>query len=218
MARSCDSSVNPADKGIWVRLFETLAQSRSPALQLMIDPSAVKTHRSAAGGKGGEKSGDRLIGRPRGGRTTKIHALTDELCCPIAFMITGGNGADCTAGATLLDRPRVCEVMHADKGYDANALCQKIQEHGAPGNIPSKANRKLKNCFSSFLYRSRNANPNVLFRRNERNPRSELPRCGMGIDHVDLCNSVQTRPVPDSVYHSALHPPSPPGSNDTGGA
>jgi hypothetical protein len=32
-------------------LFETLAQSGGPALQLMIDSSAVKAHRSAAGGK-----------------------------------------------------------------------------------------------------------------------------------------------------------------------
>ena len=44
-----------ADKGIRVRLFETLAQSGGPALQLMIDSSAVKAHRSAAGGKGGRK-------------------------------------------------------------------------------------------------------------------------------------------------------------------
>ena len=44
-----------ADKGIWIRLFETLAQSGGPALQLMIDSSAVKAHRSAAGGKGGRK-------------------------------------------------------------------------------------------------------------------------------------------------------------------
>ena len=44
-----------ADKGVWVGLFETLAQSGGPALQLMIDSSAVKAHRSAAGGKGGRK-------------------------------------------------------------------------------------------------------------------------------------------------------------------
>jgi transposase len=44
-----------ADKGIWVGLFEALAHSGGPALQLMIDSSAVKAHRSAAGGKGGRK-------------------------------------------------------------------------------------------------------------------------------------------------------------------
>jgi transposase len=44
-----------ADKGVWVRLFEMLARSGGPTLQLMIDSSAVKAHRSAAGGKGGRK-------------------------------------------------------------------------------------------------------------------------------------------------------------------
>jgi hypothetical protein len=43
------------DKGVWVGLFEALARSGGPALQLMIDSSAVKAHRSAAGGKGGRK-------------------------------------------------------------------------------------------------------------------------------------------------------------------
>jgi len=44
-----------ADKGVWVGLFEALARSGGPKLQLMIDSSAVKAHRSAAGGKGGRK-------------------------------------------------------------------------------------------------------------------------------------------------------------------
>jgi transposase len=44
-----------ADRGVWVGLFEALARSGGPALQLMIDSSAVKAHRSAAGGKGGRK-------------------------------------------------------------------------------------------------------------------------------------------------------------------
>ena len=44
------------------------------------------------------------IGRSRGGRTNKIHALTYEHCRPLAFLITGGSVADCTAAATLLDR------------------------------------------------------------------------------------------------------------------
>jgi transposase len=44
-----------ADKGVWVGLFEALAHSGGPRLELMIDSSAVKAHRSAAGGKGGRK-------------------------------------------------------------------------------------------------------------------------------------------------------------------
>ena len=44
-----------AEKGIWVDLFHALARAGGPALQLIIDSSAVKAHRSAAGGKGGRK-------------------------------------------------------------------------------------------------------------------------------------------------------------------
>ena len=42
--------VRSADKGVWIRLFEALMRSGGPTLPLMIDSSAVKTHRSAAGG------------------------------------------------------------------------------------------------------------------------------------------------------------------------
>ena len=143
-----------ADKGVWVRRFETLAQAGGSALQVMIDSSTVKAHRSAAGEKG-EKN--QAIGRSRGGQTTTIHSLTDEFCHPIAFMLTGGNVADCAAGATLLEQLPECDVVKADKGYDANALRQQIQERGAKANIPPKANREWKNCSSPFLYRNRNA-------------------------------------------------------------
>ena len=44
-----------AAKGVWVDLFHALAQSGSPSAQVLIDSSAVKAHRSAAGGKGGSK-------------------------------------------------------------------------------------------------------------------------------------------------------------------
>jgi len=69
----------------------------------------------------------------------------------------GGQVADCTAGAALLERLRDCEVLHGDKGYDANSLRRQIEDRGALPNIPPKANRKWKNCFSPFLYRNRNA-------------------------------------------------------------
>jgi transposase len=72
-------------------------------------------------------------------------------------MLTGGQVADCTAGAELLARMPACDILHGDKGYDSNALRRQIEDGGAMPNIPLKANRKWKNCFSPFLYRNRNA-------------------------------------------------------------
>jgi transposase len=72
-------------------------------------------------------------------------------------MITAGNVADCTAGEQLLEQLPQCEVVNADKGYDSNALRQKIRQRNALANIPPKSNRKRKLAFSPGLYRYRNA-------------------------------------------------------------
>ena len=72
-------------------------------------------------------------------------------------MLTGGQVADCTAGADLIKQLPDCDILHADKGYDANAIRRQVEERGAMPNIPPKANRRWKNCFSPFLYRKRNA-------------------------------------------------------------
>lgn len=48
-------------------------------------------------------------------------------------------------------------ILCGDKGYDTNAVRRKVEEAGAMPNIPPKANRRWKPCFSPFLYRDRNA-------------------------------------------------------------
>ena len=61
-----------AEKGVWLALFQALAKAGGPPAQVLIDSSAVKAHRSAAGGKGGRKIrrlGVRVgVGRPRSTR------------------------------------------------------------------------------------------------------------------------------------------------------
>ena len=48
-------------------------------------------------------------------------------------------------------------VLHGDKGYDTDYIRRRVEASGALPNIPPKANRVWKNCFSPFLYRARNA-------------------------------------------------------------
>ena len=48
-------------------------------------------------------------------------------------------------------------ILLGDKGYDSNAIRYKVEEKGTMLNIPPKANRCWKNCFSSVPYRDRNA-------------------------------------------------------------
>jgi transposase len=72
-------------------------------------------------------------------------------------MLTGGQVADCTAGQLLLERMPACCILVADKAYDSDAISRQVEATGAMPNIPPKANRRWKNCFSPALYKGRNA-------------------------------------------------------------
>lgn len=114
--------------------------------------------RASLGGRRQRGEKNQAVGRSRGGRTTKIHALTDKLCRPIAFVLTGGNVPDCIAAELLLPlAPPQTEVLHGDKGYDSDKVRRQIEARGAAPNIPPKSNRRYKPGFSPALYKNRNA-------------------------------------------------------------
>ena len=72
-------------------------------------------------------------------------------------MLTGGQVADCSAAAALLEGLPANMMVHGDKDYDSNSVRHHIEAQGCVPNIPPKSNRKWKNCFSPYLYRGRNA-------------------------------------------------------------
>jgi len=56
-----------AAKGVWLDIFHTLAAAGGPPAEVLIDSSAVKAHRCASGGKGGNThrpSAARAAGAP----------------------------------------------------------------------------------------------------------------------------------------------------------
>jgi transposase len=99
---------------------------------------------------------DQAIGRSRGGRTTKIHALVDEDGRPHAFLLTGGQVADIKGAATLLATTAPSERLIGDKGYDADHLRLFLQTRGTTPVIPNKINRKQLFPFDVEYYRLRN--------------------------------------------------------------
>ena len=70
--------------------------------------------------------------------------------------ITPGQANDITAARELLQDIEEGQIVLADKAYDADWLRQEMLERGAFANIPPKANRKEKMCFSPWLYKARN--------------------------------------------------------------
>ncbi|WP_352786208.1 IS5 family transposase [Mesorhizobium sp. M0244] len=109
-----------AAKGVWVDIFHALASAGGPPAEVLIDLFGREGASLRFWRHRGEQN--QAIGRSRGGRTTKIHALTDGLCRPIAFLLTGGQVSDCSAGDLLLEQMPKSPILHADKDYDTNAI------------------------------------------------------------------------------------------------
>ena len=71
------------------------------------------------------------------------------------IQLTPGQQADITKAADLLEGYDP-EVVIADKGYDSDALVDKIEAKGAQAVIPPKKNRLEQRDYDSDLYKERN--------------------------------------------------------------
>jgi transposase len=96
------------------------------------------------------------IGRSRGGRTTKIHALSDPLCRPVVLHLTPGQDADIAAAPDVLALAPPMSALLADKGYDGDGLRGEIVRRGAKPVIPNKSNRVVIHRFNKRAYKGRN--------------------------------------------------------------
>lgn len=82
-----------------------------------------------------------MIGRSRGGLSTKVHVTVDALGNPIRLIATAGQVAGVTQGGALVSD---MEAVHAitDKGYDSDALVEVIEASGALAAISPRSNAR----------------------------------------------------------------------------
>ena len=83
--------------------------------------------------------------------------MSDDQGRPIAFLLMPGEVADCKAAEPLVDLLEPEQLVIADRAFDTDAIRARVAARGATPNIPPKANRRAKPCFSAALYRGRNA-------------------------------------------------------------
>ena len=150
-------SVRWAAKGVRERVFRALAASGGPPAELLLDSSHVKAHRSAGGGKGGSArrpSGGHAThrgrprwGPPRGGRTSKIHALTDQRGRPIGFVLTAGQQGDAPVALALLAPWPSARLCIADAAYDSTGISSVLLARGTVPVIPNNPTRKQHHPF-----------------------------------------------------------------------
>lgn len=140
-----------ARAGVWERIFADLVGDKKNQY-LMIDSTIVRAHQQAATGRKKGGSEGKALGRSRGGLSTKIHLLADEVGLPVAFRITAGQAAEYAQAIALLEGQRA-EAVIADKGYDSTEIVTTIQALGAVAVIPPRRHWKQPRSYDRALYK-----------------------------------------------------------------
>lgn len=112
--------------------------------------------RALLGGRRKRGELDQAIGRLRGGRTTKIHALRDEHGRLYAVMLTAGQVHDIQGGRALLASVPAMSRFIADKDYDANDVRDFLAAQGTQAVISPMPRRLDPPPFDPVAYRMRN--------------------------------------------------------------
>lgn len=96
------------------------------------------------------------IGRTKGGRNTKLHAVCDEKGRPHVLLLTPGNVHDCKVAQQCIEALPPSAQLVADKGYDSQALRQWLDGRGTQAVIPPRKNRKVQFDYDKAIYKQRN--------------------------------------------------------------
>jgi transposase len=114
------------------------------------------------GRKRGEKK--QAIGRSRGGRNTKIHALSDARGRLLSVLLTGGQAHDCPPAQRLIRRTKPAAKLLGDAAYDSAELRQWLDKRGTKPVVPNRANRLQPFHFNKTAYKQRHHIENAFCR------------------------------------------------------
>jgi putative transposase len=114
---------------------------------------------------------DHALGRSRGGLSTKIHALTDQFCCPLTVLLSPGQAGDNPYLKPLLAAHRLGDTeafrLLADKAYSHPSTRAHLRAKKIAHTIPERSDQiKLRKdkgsaggrppAFDAEIYKDRN--------------------------------------------------------------
>jgi transposase len=135
---------------LWQRLFEALARADPDDVHVIDSQSAP----FGSGRKRGTEA--RAIGRLRGGRTTKIHAIVDTRGRPVTLEMTPDQLGDARLATLLISAVPRGRSLAGDAAYDSDGLRRFLFERGTTPVIPNNPTRKRPHPFDEYAYRQRN--------------------------------------------------------------
>jgi transposase len=82
--------------------------------------------------------------------------VVDHCGLPVRLVLSQGQASDKAAVPALLDGLLPDRDVIADRGYDAGAIIDLVQDHGGRPHIPTQRDRKVQRSVDPDLYRQRN--------------------------------------------------------------
>ena len=128
-----------AKKGVFTKVLKQVAEENNEDSFAVMDASYVKVHQDACYFPLSDEH--QSFGKTKGGRNTKIHALTNGKVQALNFILTAGNKHEVTVAVDLLEYAEG-RIILGDRGYDSDSLRGEIEEAGGVAQIPGKSNRK----------------------------------------------------------------------------
>ena len=145
-------------RGIFQKIFKNYTSKLKKKCMAMIDSTFAKVHRSAASMASDKQ--DRKMGRSRGGLTTKIHFLCNEMGQPLDCIITGGEVHDIKVAPEFIKRNKMSCLL-GDKAYGSKKFRELLAERKIESCIPPKSNSKIKIEFDRNKYKKRHVIENM---------------------------------------------------------
>ena len=130
----------------------------------IIDATHIKVHQDAC--QSAQSPEEQGFGKTKGGRNSKLTAVTNAKGKALNFDLMPGNRADITAALEALGEVKD-QVVLADRGYDSDELRRQIYKLGGVAIIPPRKNRKRKILYIKKIGKERYVVEN-LFQRLKR--------------------------------------------------
>ena len=121
-------------------------------------------HQGAPLGLGRKGEQKEAIGRSRGGRNTKIHAIADAKGRLLSILLSGGEAHDCPPAPRLYPSHQSGQEASRRQGHDSAPLRRWLKGRGTRAVVPNKSNRKQPFSFDRKAYKQRHRIENAFCR------------------------------------------------------
>ncbi len=137
--------------GLITRALARMARGSVTAIRAL-DGSYVRVHQDGANPVGGQKR--ELMGRSRGGLTSKIHLLCNSQGKPLRVLLSAGDCADINLAHAMVEGLQGGTLV-ADKGYDSDFLRDALLQAEVFPCIPNRKSRTEPKPFHRGYYKKR---------------------------------------------------------------